>query len=323
MQLESGTAACMTRGIKILLEAMSLNPKNLIGVGVDNATVNTGVHAGVYELMKKEFDLPNLIMIRCVCHSIQLAISKAVEKKLPSGVEFLVRETYSWFSKSSKRQLSYKKLYDIFSDDNPLQMTRVSDTRWLSISPAVNRILDQWEPLKIHFELSMLSEKCKSAEYLYEHYNDIRNKLFLLYLRPILKDTNHVVKIFQSDNADPTSLLNELTQLISKMCKRITVDTAEYDPLTTNMKDIATTTAYFGYLFEQEFKASNLEKETGEDLRNTCLSFTLDFIDELRSRLPDNVKVLQTMSYFSPATCLSATKNSINQLAETLGYNKL
>jgi hypothetical protein len=39
-------------------------------------------------------DVPNLILIRCVCHSLQLAISKASET-LPRNIEFLIKETYS------------------------------------------------------------------------------------------------------------------------------------------------------------------------------------------------------------------------------------
>uniref|UniRef100_A0A1A8PI25 Uncharacterized protein n=1 Tax=Nothobranchius rachovii TaxID=451742 RepID=A0A1A8PI25_9TELE len=40
----------------------------------------------------------NLVLIRCVCHSLQLAVSSASKTTLPRSVEFLVRETYNWFS---------------------------------------------------------------------------------------------------------------------------------------------------------------------------------------------------------------------------------
>lgn len=56
-----------------------------------------GVNNGVFHKLKEE--VPHLILIRCVCHSIQLAVSKAVAETLPRNLEFLVSETYNWFSR--------------------------------------------------------------------------------------------------------------------------------------------------------------------------------------------------------------------------------
>lgn len=42
--------------------------------------------------MKREWQLLNLIMIRCMCHSLQLALSHAVQGTLLRNVDFLVQE---------------------------------------------------------------------------------------------------------------------------------------------------------------------------------------------------------------------------------------
>ena len=82
--------------------------------GFDNENTNTGAHAGVCEILKRDLDLPNLIMIRCLCHNLQLAVSHTT-KSLPKDVAYIVSETYNWFAKSSKRHTSYKELYKILN----------------------------------------------------------------------------------------------------------------------------------------------------------------------------------------------------------------
>lgn len=83
----------------------------MIGIGTDNATVMTGTNNGVHALLKNETGNDNLVLVRCVCHSLQLALSHASEETLPRNVEFLIRETYNWFSRSSNRRLYYKNIY--------------------------------------------------------------------------------------------------------------------------------------------------------------------------------------------------------------------
>lgn len=111
---------------------------------MDNVTVSTGAVGGLRELLKKEFDLSNLMMARCVCHSVQLAVSSATRDTLPRNIDYLVRETYSWFSHSSKRQIAYREIYSTLNEGKqPLHTIHVCDTRWLSVEPAIVRILSQ------------------------------------------------------------------------------------------------------------------------------------------------------------------------------------
>ena len=123
VEIENGTALCIVNAIKKLLKDVNLDPKHLIGVGVDNANVSTGLNNGVCELLKRELKLPSLIMIRCVCHSVQLAVSHSVEETLPKSLDFPFRETYNWFGHSSKRQQMYKKLFaTLNAGKHPLQI---------------------------------------------------------------------------------------------------------------------------------------------------------------------------------------------------------
>lgn len=99
------------------------------GTGTDNANVMVGINNGVYKKLK--YAVPNLVLIRCVCHSLQLAVSAATAEALPRNFEFLVRETCNWFAMSSSRQVAYN------DDHDPMKIVRACQTRWLSIANAV------------------------------------------------------------------------------------------------------------------------------------------------------------------------------------------
>lgn len=80
-----------------------------MGIGTDDASVMVGVNNGVYQKLK--MDVPHLLLVRCVCHSLHLAVSSAVAEALPRNLDYLVSEIYNWFSRSPSRQLSYRELY--------------------------------------------------------------------------------------------------------------------------------------------------------------------------------------------------------------------
>lgn len=145
--------------------------------------------ADVYTRLKK--NVPHLILIRCVCHSLQIAISKATENTLPRNIEFLIKKTYNWFANSSIQQLNYAQVYrTVNNGQEPLKILRVAETRWLSIEPAVKRILDQWTELKSHIEIIRINDNCYTAELLYSMYCDKKNFIFLYPILSVVQKTN-------------------------------------------------------------------------------------------------------------------------------------
>ena len=80
---------------------------------------------------------------------------------------------------------------------------------------------------------------------------------------------------------------------------------------------------YLGY--ETEKLLSDLPKHVSENLegnlRERCSNFLLTLIKELRQKLPDNVRVLRTMSLFSVGNTLRVVKDSIAPLLELLNVS--
>mgnify|MGYP007063931905 CR=1 FL=1 len=95
----------------------------------------------MYEILKKEQNLPLLIIVRYVCHSLQLGMSHETEDTLPRNIDFMVRETYNWFAHSTKRQKAYKNIYMTINSEVPHKILKVCDTSWISQEPAIRRIL--------------------------------------------------------------------------------------------------------------------------------------------------------------------------------------
>ncbi len=217
--LECGTAEGIFTALRQFLDKNRLPAERCIGLGTDGCNTMCGKNQSV--MTKFQALCPRMIHIRCICHSVQLCSSYAL-KTLPRNIEFLVGETYNWFSHSTLRQQKYKQLYSCINiGEEPQKILKVSDTRWLSIAPCVQRILSQFEELKLHFQIVKDEERNYTAELLYQMYCCSENKLYLLFLKPILLELNRVNKLFQLDKGNPAHLLRELMTLYSTLLGKV------------------------------------------------------------------------------------------------------
>lgn len=142
VEIDKCDAESIVNAIKNLLLEYEIPLQNMVGLGTDNASVMVGVNNGVYQKLKKE--VPHLMLIPCICHSLQLAVSAATAEFLPPKLEYMISETYNWFARSTLRQKSYQLIYQTINNGhNPLKIVRSCQTRWLSIETAVKRIIDQ------------------------------------------------------------------------------------------------------------------------------------------------------------------------------------
>lgn len=121
VEMESCDGEALTNAIKTTLHSKDLDIKKLCGIGTDNASVMVGINNGVYVKLKEE--ILSLIHIPCICHSLQLTVSATAAETLPRNIDYLIRETYNWFSYSTLRQAQYKNLYKAINDrHDPLKI---------------------------------------------------------------------------------------------------------------------------------------------------------------------------------------------------------
>ena len=188
-----------------------------------------------------------MLLIRHLCHFLQLAVSHASLEYLSRNLEFLISETFKWFSISSMRQLSNKNLYEAINDGkSPLKIPANCKTRWLSIEPAVGQIITQWLELKTHFDVTRMSKRCYTAEILTEIYKDEKSLAVLLFLHPILVDVQQVNKLFETKVVDKMMLLDNLTHLLKSIANKLINPSSRFDYLNFNIKEFLNLQPYFG-----------------------------------------------------------------------------
>ena len=147
-------ASSIVAALLKLLVTKNLDINNCIAIGTDNASVMVGSNNGVYSKLKQEN--PSLILLRCVCLSIQLAMSYASAECLPRNFEYLIAQTHNCLAESSLKQYQYNELYEAINDGSqPMKIPPDCKTRWLSVQPAVENIIAQWLVLKVHFKFAI------------------------------------------------------------------------------------------------------------------------------------------------------------------------
>lgn len=305
---------------KVIVEQFEkdgLKLENMVGIGVDGANVMVGKYNSVTAIFKRK--LPDLIVVKCVSHSLHLCAEKAAEM-LPRQLEFLVREAHNWFSYSPKRVDFYKTLYETINNNkDPKKIQGLSGTRWLARYQAVCTILEQWDELKLLFSIAKSDDKCYMAEQLHSIMDRIPYKAFLIFLKNELKNITQLNLLFQSDNVEPTKLFEDLFLLYKNLLQRLVVP-AYLDKLVDselvefNFKDhlMHTASMYFGFDFHDI--AQKLAPRDLSDVKERCKNFLCCLAEQIQKRLPENLAMLKIIADLHPKVATSQVKPDITPI---------
>lgn len=147
LKLTDSTAESIFSAVIDHFKKLDIPIENLVGFAADNAAVMQGNRIGVQARFKEI--LPNIYTLDCVCHSVHLCASAAA-RILPSQIEDFIRDVYHYFSNSSKRIDQFNEC-QIFCKLKPHKLLHPAQTRWLSLQAAVDRVLENWDPLILFF----------------------------------------------------------------------------------------------------------------------------------------------------------------------------
>lgn len=319
LSIVSGTAESIFQALQSFLVSKKLDIKDCMGLATDGCNTMCGRNNSVITKFREV--CPNIIHIKCICHSIQLCSSHSL-KVMPRNIEFMVSETYNWFSHSTLRQQKYHELYSAMNvGEIPLKILRLSGTRWLSISACVDRIIDQFHELKLHFQIAKDEERNYTAELLYQMYTDKENKLYLVFLQPILKELNRVNKIFQAASANPLKLLSELMNLYRALLCRVMKPVTFTSWLSTLMYDIDNENNHlplcavdFGASFQITLAETQLTTAQSDAIKVRCRSYLLELLKQMKERLPSNVERLESLSELIPSIVLGRRKQALEKV---------
>ncbi|XP_057321770.1 uncharacterized protein LOC130665418 [Microplitis mediator] len=123
------TAVALHQACKDFSEKENIPYKeNMIGYAFDGANNMFGRHHSLAALFAK--DIPNLFLMKCICHSFHLCASNAC-RSLLRRVEDFARDGYSYSKNSPKRLGDYKEFQNHLNI-KPNKLLHPSQTRWLS-----------------------------------------------------------------------------------------------------------------------------------------------------------------------------------------------
>lgn len=319
IEIESADATSMADVFKAQLTVDGLKTEKLLGIGVDGANVMIGEHHSFSSMLKEEN--PEMIIIKCVCHSLHLAAEYAF-KTLPRFLDFLIKECHNWFTNSTKRQLEYKQTYMLLNKGKaPLKINKLAGTRWLSRYEAINKILEQWDGLKLHFDMAKSRERCYIAEQLSSMLKSKTNLLYMTFLGTYLKPITMANKMFQATDADPLKLLEEIKNLLltyfailippAQLEKADKFSLSDYD---FEKYIMDSSFMNFGYAFNE--KSEGIRDHELKDVKQRCKEFLIELCKQLQRRLPNNMKTLENCKLMSPKNATSQIKPDITNLAK-------
>lgn len=187
---------------------LNINYKqNLIGFAADGANVMMGIHNSVST--KLQADIPNVFIMKCVCHSFSLCADYAC-KKLPKIVEDLAKDIYTYLQYSFKRQSEFNQFQNFLSI-KPHKILQLSQTRWLSLLPVVQRLLEQYDALVLYFK-EELSNKDQNLDP-----DSILNRLRDPSVKMYLQFLNFVLPYFTNLNLEMQSESIKIHTIYSKI----------------------------------------------------------------------------------------------------------
>lgn len=296
--------------------------ENLVGLAADGAAVMMGTNHSVMTLLKR--DVPNLFILKCLCHSFHLCASYACAK-LPRVVEDLLRDVYNYFRTSPKRTDIFKKFQSIL-ELKPHKLLHPSQTRWLSLLAAVDRLLEQYDALEAYFAAAASVDRLLASETINSRLRDPVNKLFLQFLSFVLPIFNILNKQMQSEEPQIHRLVKTATTALrtimdcyikTSVTSGTTVDKVEYKnprhflPL----EDLYVGGRAAAFLSSDDCTATSEQRRF---FRLRCLEFYIESVEQILKRLPFREATVANLELLDPVTARTGSAPSIAPLAAAL-----
>ena len=306
----STTGESLFGALKNCLAEFNLTLSDCIGFCSDGASNMVGVHNSVWSRVKLE--APHCVLFKCICHSLALCVEKAF-KGMPSNVGYLLGEIPAWFSRSSLQREEYKEVFnkmaseednDVNSSSCKLPFLTLCPTRWLVRGEVLQRILQNWNDLKVYFTSATFDQGCRyKARTLNDLLLDDINYLYICFLTPIVNEVDKINKFFQATNADPEAMTQQL-HLHYLALKRRVVD--------TNGNQLVISRVDFGSKFQSESLRCCREHVSNPNFavqllnaKERCKTFMLELLNQIEKRLPANKEVFSSLSFLKPDRVLS------------------
>jgi len=251
---------------------------NLLGIATDDGKNMTGKDLGASSRLKAAF--PHIFTFKDISHIFDNALKKGL-LAIPTNIKEIITDIISHFTLSTQRSsLLMQTLQEMGM--KPLEVLKLSKTRWLSWKNSTERILELWPGLKQYFTAhGNLTQK--------DYFSD-ENELCIRILFLLISNISDLTEYFQRDDLFYSEVLEKLKHsyvMLANIILKKEHKTQQFDalfqiPFNAKEKDI----------IKGKYDSSVIEKlVTGEEFGQNYLS-RYDSIKELYSKVPRDRKSL-------------------------------
>jgi hypothetical protein len=198
-------------------------------------------------------------------------------------------------------------------------LLRPSQTRWLSLGQAVNRILEHWTSLVVFFDRAVSNDKIHSAQNILCALKNPVYKLYFLFLSYILEIVNQLNAEFQSQSPKIHLLLDRVTSLfkliLKSFIKKTYLDMTDIDKINILNPGnyLQPDEIYCGAKATVFISETNINKEDLHNFRSRILEFYIELSHQIKQRFKFNDKTLNFAKKFNPISVCSGEYNSISE----------
>lgn len=213
------TAEAITSQLLSKLEMSGLDVTKMSAYSADNASVNYGKHKSVYQKLK--VTQKSVIAANCIAHILHNS-TRFASGQLNIDVENIVLKVYSHFSTSASRTAQLQEFCEFVEIDN-CNLLRHVVTRWLSLLPAIERILKFWKAFRSYFQ-TLGEDEC--PKFLWKCFKDESearelSEIYFLFLSHALKLFTDTIEALEAKSFSITEVYKLMTELKKKLERRV------------------------------------------------------------------------------------------------------
>ena len=217
--VNTGTAESIVSALNASFEEDSIPWMNVLHIMSDSPNVMRGKKSGVIALVKNRY-APHLLDIGgCALHYIHNSVSYATES-LGDEIEEFAVDVHSFFKHRTRLCDEFKEVQTLLELPEHIVL-RFVGTRWLSILPVANRLLEQWDALKEFFNSLKVNHpsvaSTERAKRIIQNLNSSLIRAKLMFLSTVLPQFERFEKMFQSEDVQIHILYDELSVLLKNI----------------------------------------------------------------------------------------------------------
>ncbi|XP_058409245.1 uncharacterized protein LOC131412973 [Diceros bicornis minor] len=214
------TSENIKQKIMDMLSKYKLDFAHLSAYSADSADVNFSKFHSVYKLLTKENE--KILPAECPAHLVHKTAKKGCDL-LSCDIEAFIMKIFGYFSISSKHTEVLNEIFDFVEMEGDT-LLRHMPTRWLSLLPAIEKMLKCWPTIKSYFQ-SVGKEECPSLIWKYiEDENGEKaystTEIYMLFLQNCLMVFEEAIRSLEKDKLSAPELFDIMCKLRQKLIQR-------------------------------------------------------------------------------------------------------